>query len=85
MPVFIPLTESGAKCISYQKLYETYMNNKHCMEDSKIKTITVLEERFELTSNAFVSRGEPEGFNLSKTSIEKSKHCVMLNDLHWRQ
>lgn len=79
------LTESGAKFIFYQKLYETCMNNKHFMEDSKIETITVLEERFGLPSNAFVSRGEPEGFNPSKTSIKKSKDCVTLNDLCWRQ
>lgn len=69
-----PLTEFGAKYIFYQELYETCMNKKCYMKDPKIKTVTILEKRFGLLSNTFISRGEPDGFNPSKTSIKKSKH-----------
>ena len=87
MLALIPLTEFGAKFIFYQKLYETCMNNKCYVEDPKIKTVTVLEERFGLPSKAFISRGEPDGFNPSKISIKKSKHYVscLLHDLCRRE
>ena len=76
MLALIPLTEFGPKFIFYQKLYETCMNNKHYMEDTKIKTITVLVERCGLPSNAFISRAEPDNFNPSNTSVKKSMTCA---------